>query len=146
MWKNSEIEAYGLYYCMNCGNPVREGEKFCARCGIPPGKGTSYCPNCGALSTPDLICDTCGCASLSSRNKPIPPGYAQKSRVAAGLLGIFLGTFGAGRFYLGYKKMGWLQLAASIFTGGIGGFWGIIDGIMILKGSVEYDGNGYPLV
>jgi len=73
------------------------------------------------------------------------PGYEQKSKLAAGLLGIFLGGFGVGRFYLGYTNLGVAQLLVSVFTLGIGGLWGFIDGIMILTGSVQVDGKGVPL-
>ncbi|MDR1834154.1 MAG: TM2 domain-containing protein [Propionibacteriaceae bacterium] len=75
----------------------------------------------------------------------VPPGYEQKSKLAAGLLGIFLGGLGIGRFYLGYTGLGVAQLLVSIFTFGIGAIWGFIDGILILTGSPNTDGNGVPL-
>lgn len=40
----------------------------------------------------------------------------QKSRVAAGILGIFLGGFGIHRFYLGYVGIGIVQLIVSILS------------------------------
>ena len=55
-----------------------------------------------------------------------------KSKVAAGLLGIFLGGFGVGRFYRGNTGVGVAQLLVTIFTGGVGWIWGIIDGILVL--------------
>jgi TM2 domain-containing membrane protein YozV len=71
-------------------------------------------------------------------------GYSDKSKVVAGILGIFLGGFGVGRFYIGDTKTGVLQLVVSIVTCGLGGIWGFIDGILILvKGGV--DGQGRPL-
>ena len=76
---------------------------------------------------------------------PVPYGVEQKSKLAAGLLGIFLGGFGAGRFYLGYTSIGIAQLLVSIFTAGIGSIWGFIDGILILTGNPSIDGNGVPL-
>lgn len=75
----------------------------------------------------------------------VPMGYEQKSKLAAGLLGIFLGGFGVGRFYLGYAGLGVAQLLVTIFTLGIGAIWGFIDGIMILTGSVKVDAQGIPL-
>ena len=39
-----------------------------------------------------------------------PPGYVQKSRVAAGILAILLGTYGIHSFYLGNTSRGLLQL------------------------------------
>lgn len=69
-----------------------------------------------------------------------------KSRVAAGLLGIFLGQFGVHRFYLGYTSIGVLQILVTIATCGIGGLWGFIEGILILTGSaIKTDADGRPL-
>ena len=65
-----------------------------------------------------------------------PPGYVQKSRVAAGILAILLGTYGIHSFYLGNTSRGLLQLLLSLFTCGIGAIvmfiWGIVDGVRIL--------------
>ena len=61
---------------------------------------------------------------------------SDKSKLTAGLLQIFLGGFGVGRFYLGYTNIGVLQLVVSVVTCGIGSIWGLIDGIMILVGNV----------
>lgn len=83
-------------------------------------------------------------------------GYPQpKSKIAAGLFGIFLGGLGIHRFYLGYTKIGLLQLGLTLlvgfFTLGIGlflaGLWGFIEGIMILAGSAHFrrDVHGVPL-
>jgi TM2 domain-containing membrane protein YozV len=90
---------------------------------------------------------------------PPPPGYAPapspaapdagaplKSRLTAGLLGIFLGAFGVHRFYLGYTSMGVLQVLVTIATCGIGGFWGLVEGILILSGkAITTDADGRPL-
>jgi TM2 domain-containing membrane protein YozV len=73
-----------------------------------------------------------------------PQGVSDKSKVVAGILGIVLGFFGAGRFYMGDTKIGVLQLIVSIVTCGAGALWGTIDGILILiNGGV--DGQGRPL-
>ena len=68
-----------------------------------------------------------------------------KSKLVAGLLQIFLGTFGAGRFYLGYTGLAIGQIAATWLTCGMGAIWPLIDGIMILTGSVKTDAKGNPL-
>ncbi|MFF5794305.1 NINE protein [Paeniglutamicibacter sp. NPDC012692] len=75
------------------------------------------------------------------------PGTEQKSRLAAGLLGILLGGLGIHRFYLGYTAIGILQIVVTVLTGGIGGLWGLIEGIMILVGSSSFraDARGVPL-
>ena len=65
-----------------------------------------------------------------------PPGYVQKSRVAAGILAILLGTYGIHSFYLGNTSRGLLQLLLSLFT------CGIVDGVRILDGRINTDANG----
>ena len=55
-----------------------------------------------------------------------------KSKLAAGLLGIFLGGLGVGQFYRGNVGMGVAQLLVTAFTFGIGGLWGFIEGIVVL--------------
>jgi TM2 domain-containing membrane protein YozV len=75
---------------------------------------------------------------------PDAAGVSDKSKIVAGLLGIFLGGFGVGRFYMGDTKTGVWQLVVSLVTCGLGGIWGFIDGILILvNGGV--DGQGRPL-
>ena len=61
---------------------------------------------------------------------------SDKSKLVAGLLQIFLPSFGIGRFYLGYTNIALLQIAASFLTCGIGIFWPFIDGILIITGKV----------
>lgn len=69
---------------------------------------------------------------------------SDKSKLTAGLLEIFLGGFGVGRFYLGYTGIGVAQIAATWLTCGIGGIWPLIDGIMMLTGRVP-DAEGRTL-
>ena len=69
-----------------------------------------------------------------------------KSRRTAGLLGIFLGGVGVHRFYLGYTSIGVLQILVTIATCGLGGFWGITEGVLILSGKgITTDADGRPL-
>lgn len=79
-------------------------------------------------------------------------GYSRpKSKIVAGLLGIFLGGLGIHRFYLGHTKIGVIQLLLTVFVGsftmGLVGLWGVIEGIMILTGSARFrtDAQGIPL-
>ena len=69
----------------------------------------------------------------------------QKSKMAAGLLGIFLGAWGVYQFYLGDTKKGIIRIVVSLVTCGIGGIWGFIEGIMILCGKITTDAQGNPL-
>jgi TM2 domain-containing membrane protein YozV len=70
-----------------------------------------------------------------------------KSKIVAGLLGIFLGGFGVHRFYLGFTKIGVIQIIVTIVTCGIGSLWGFVEGILYLVGSDNYrtDATGRPL-
>jgi hypothetical protein len=68
-----------------------------------------------------------------------PP--STRSRLVAGLLGIFLGPLGTHRFYLGYWILGLVMLA----TGGGCGIWSLVDAILILLGNVP-DADGRRLV
>jgi TM2 domain-containing membrane protein YozV len=79
-------------------------------------------------------------------------GEATKSKLAGGLLGIFLGSLGIHNFYLGYTGKGIAQLVLWIvgwftfgFTMVISGIWGLVEGILILTGSINKDGQGNPL-
>ena len=72
-----------------------------------------------------------------------------KSKIAAGLLGIFLGAFGVHNFYLGYTGKAIAQLLITLLSCGVlsfaSGVWGLIEGILILTGSITVDGNGNEL-
>jgi TM2 domain-containing membrane protein YozV len=71
---------------------------------------------------------------------------AQKSRIAAGILGILLGGLGIHRFYLGYVGIGIAQIAVTIVTLGVGSIWGLVEGILILTGNgITKDAKGRPL-
>jgi hypothetical protein len=77
---------------------------------------------------------------------PPPPNPEAKSKMAAGLLGIFLGGFGIHRFYLGYVGIGIAQIAVTVVTCGAGALWGFIEGILILAGTtITTDAKGEPL-
>jgi TM2 domain-containing membrane protein YozV len=70
-----------------------------------------------------------------------------RSKLAAGLLGIFLGGFGIHSFYLGKASIGIIQIVVTLVTCGLGSVWGLIEGIVILcsKPGTSYhqdsDGN-----
>jgi TM2 domain-containing membrane protein YozV len=60
-------------------------------------------------------------------------------KLAAGLLGIFLGSFGIHKFILGYTTSGVIMLVATVVTCGFAGFVmgiiGLIEGIIYLAKS-----------
>ncbi|MFD5267043.1 TM2 domain-containing protein [Streptomyces sp. NPDC058335] len=63
---------------------------------------------------------------------------SDKSKIVAGILQLFLGTFGVGRFYIGHVGMGLAQL----FTCGGLGIWALIDGIILLTSNDKTDAQG----
>lgn len=93
------------------------------------------------------VCLNCG-VSLAPVTYNIYQGQ-QKSKIAAGLLGIFLGCFGVHNFYLGYTGKAVAQLLLTLLSCGVlavvSGIWSFIEAIMILVGSINVDGNGIPL-
>jgi TM2 domain-containing membrane protein YozV len=70
--------------------------------------------------------------------------YSDKQKLVAGLLQIFLGSFGVGRFYTGHIGLAIAQIAVTWLTCGAGALWPLIDGIMMLAGNVT-DAQGRPL-
>jgi len=71
--------------------------------------------------------------------------FSDRSRLAAGLLGILIGELGVHRFYLGNIGIGIIQIIVTIITLGIGGLWGFIEGIIIIAGANWKDAQGKPL-
>lgn len=133
-------------YCKNCGNPIDENAAVCVKCGCAKGTGLSYCHNCGQPMDPGAaFCTSCGAAPTPA-NDP-----NAKSKLAAGLLGIFLGGLGVHNFYLGNTKKAVVQVllgtvGACVAVGPfISSVWGLVEGIMILCGSINVDGKGNPL-
>lgn len=136
-------------FCKNCGQQLNPNAEFCTSCGSKAGTGANFCPNCGAQTQPNAaVCVQCGVA-LNNVAAPGANGNAQKSKMAAGLLGIFLGGFGVHNFYLGYTGKAVAQLLITLCTCGFGAFvsgiWGLIEGIQILTGSINTDAQGNPL-
>ncbi|OLO80746.1 hypothetical protein BKH13_12680 [Actinomyces naeslundii] len=74
--------------------------------------------------------------------------------MAAGILALFLGSFGIHNFYLGYTSKALIQLLGTLFSCGILvipiAIWSIIEGILILTarpGEPPWgvDADGVPL-
>lgn len=63
--------------------------------------------------------------------------YRSEKKLAAGLLGILLGSFGANKFYLGYTNEGIIQIVLNIVTCGIATVVPFIEGIIYLTMSDE---------
>lgn len=134
-------------FCRNCGQQYPSDQAvMCVKCGVQRGTGINFCHNCGQPTQPSaMVCLNCG---VSLQNGAVA-GTDAKSKMAAGLLGIFLGSLGVHNFYLGYTTKAVIQLVMSIVSCGflapVSGIWGLIEGIMILTGSINVDGKGNPL-
>ncbi|WP_320780190.1 TM2 domain-containing protein [Streptomyces sp. CRN 30] len=72
---------------------------------------------------------------------PLGRPYSDKSKIVAGILQIFLGSLGIGRFYVGSVGVGIAQL----FTCGGLGIWALIDGILFLTSNDRTDKAGRVL-
>lgn len=133
-------------YCKHCGNEMHEQAAACVKCGFAKGTGNAFCPVCGQATAPGAaFCTTCG-AGL--QNAVIGE---QKSKLAAGLLAIFMGFLGIHNFYLGYTGKAITQLLLTVVGSCVivgpmvAFFWGIIDAAMIFAGKIDRDVKGVPL-
>ena len=106
--------------------------KFCSNCGAEIKEGANVFLNCGKMVESEVTVDP-----------------NAKSKMAAGLLGIFLGSLGIHNFYLGYTGKAVAQLLITILSCGflaiVSEILGLIEGIQILTGSISVDANGVPL-
>ena len=135
--------------CPNCGGAVAPGTNRCRKCG-------SYIEPAGPAAQPPQPPPFQVQPVQLVQTLPIeagPVGAPVKSKLVAGLLGIFLGALGIHRFYLGYVGIGVVQvLLALVFswltcgvTAIVAGIWGLIEGICILTGVIDRDARGRPL-
>lgn len=111
-------------------------EKFCSSCGNELKEEYNVCPRCGKNLKAINFNDT---ASMPT---------STRSKVAAGIFAILLGTLGVHNFYLGYTGKGVAQLLITLLSCGIGasitGIWALIEGILILCGKID-DAEGKRL-
>lgn len=138
-------------YCKQCGKEIPDGQDLC-----------DECTNAGPINQTPSDFDTNQNSNYNTSNVPNQnfnqyQNYNQapnqnpnaKSKLAAGLLGIFLGGLGVHNFYLGYTGKAIAQLLISLLSCGIlavvSSIWGLVEGILILTGSINTDGHGNPL-
>lgn len=121
--------------------------KFCTNCGQELEDNATFCFSCGKKIDEIKNEDTKN-EDEDSKKEGVSI-TTQKSKIAAGLFGIFLGGLGIHNFYLGYNSKGLAQLLISVLSCGILSFvsaiWGFIEGILILTGSINTDAEGNPL-
>lgn len=109
-----------MNYCFNCGKKVNEVQDVCLNCGVN-------------LKKDKKIDNVNG-----------------KSKITAGILGIFLGCFGVHNFYLGYNGKAIAQLLITLLSlfllSWVSAIWGLIEGILILTGNIKKDASGNDLI
>ena len=132
-------------FCRNCGKEIDAQAAICVSCGYKNGEGNNYCFHCGEKVDPCAqVCIKCGYSleRKNSDNKNDDGRVGEKSRLTAGLFGIFLGGLGVHDFYLGRKSRAVAHILTSLCCGA-GAIWGLIDGIVILcdKKYKDADGN-----
>ena len=147
-------------FCKQCGNEIANDAAFCPNCGTATKEApaATVCANCGnAVPAGAVACPTCGAGEAPQAQvayvQPAPAApaapYVQKSRLAAGLLGIFLGAYGVHNFYLGFTGKAVAQLLITVLTCGAGALvssvWGLIEGILLLTQHDKTDAKGVPL-
>ena len=109
-----------MNFCFNCGKKVNEVQDVCLNCGVNLRK-----------------------------NKKID-NVNGKSKITAGILGIFLGCYGVHNFYLGYNGKAIAQLLITLLSlfllSWVSAIWGLIEGILILTGNIKKDASGNDLI
>ena len=109
-----------MNYCSNCGKKVNENQDVCLNCGVN-------------LKKDKKIDNVNG-----------------KSKITAGILGIFLGCYGVHNFYLGYNGKAIAQLLITLISlfllSWVSAIWGLIEGILILTGNIKKDASGNDLI
>ena len=153
-------------FCPNCGTDVQDS-KFCPNCGAKVGeevvnenpiKETKSNVDPIVLeenktTTPLNVVETTSSNNSNSTNQNTTQQtnnfsgeYSTKSKVAAGLFGIFFGAFGVHNFYLGYTGKAVAQLLITLlscgFLAAVSSIWGLVEGIMILTANDYKDAQG----
>ena len=92
-----QSRSFIMQNCPNCGKELADDSKFCSECGT-----TITSPATVESKVPDTI--------KTSEDQSVSP----KSRLAALLFGIFLGSFGVHNFYLGRIIRGVFQVILTV--------------------------------
>jgi TM2 domain-containing membrane protein YozV len=109
----------------------------------PPGYAGYVPPPPGAYGGPSAYPPDAGAPfGRDQWGRPL----SDKSKLVAGLLQVFLGGFGVGRFYTGDTKMAvWMIVSTVLSCGIVGSIWGLVDGILILVKNDWTDARGLYL-
>ena len=140
-----------MMYCRNCGKQINGGE-LCKDCEAI--LGTTVVSNGESFNVVKEVNNSQNSYQNNNNYSNInnnQNSYANqgnvssKSKVAAGLFGIFFGAFGVHNFYLGYNGKAIAQLLITLLScfvlSFVSALWGFIEGILILAGDIR-DANG----
>ena len=105
--------------CPQCGANVDAGAYACKYCGAPLQQAQPVQQPAQPVQPPYAAPQQ---PYVVQQPVMVPAGYPQKSKMAAGLLGIFLGSLGVHNFYLGYTGKAVAQLLISLLTCGVCAF------------------------
>ena len=128
-------------YCKNCGRQIQSGE-ICNECTSI--LNTTVVGNSENFNVVEEVKNANN--NYTTNQNTTYNVQNQKSKIAAGLFGIFLGAFGVHNFYLGYTGKAIAQLLITVLSCGAFSFisviWGFIEGILALCGDMkDADGN-----
>lgn len=115
-------------------------ENVCPQCGAPIDSGATECKFCGEKFEVQQTAQQARPQTVYVQHQPvyttgINPSWPIKSKIVAGILGIFLGGIGIHKFYMGKIGMGILYLL--FCWTGIPAIVGFIEGIVYLCSNDE---------
>lgn len=138
-------------FCKNCGKNLGEVQNdLCIECEATLNTRTIENENVEVIKEVGKNNSSNNNSNSNTNNNNNINNVGQaKSKIAAGLLAIFLGALGIHNFYLGYTGKAIGQLLLTVLSCGalsfISGIWGLIEGILIFTGEIATDAKGVGL-
>lgn len=137
-------------FCKYCGKEIEDGKEVCEECAS---KETKVEETKTEEQKKEEVVVEAPKAKNNNTNSTVnntnTANTTQKSKLAAGLFGIFLGCFGVHNFYLGFTGKAVAQLLITVLSCGclspVSAIWGLIEGILILAGDSSKDAYGNDL-
>lgn len=139
-------------FCKYCGKEIEDGKEVCEECASKETKveeTKTEEPKKEEVVVEAPKAENNNTNTNSTVNNTNTANTTQKSKLAAGLFGIFLGSFGVHNFYLGFTGKAVAQLLITVLSCGclspVSAIWGLIEGILILAGDSSKDAYGNDL-